>query len=109
MKKRKIYSECVNAKIARNQSGKRWQAVFVYALDAHGIKGYELKKHFFMPGGEVDKAHPFVSACVKKAGELLDRAEEPIRRFLRAMLPGGGGRGDGDHRAGQSGSGTYGG
>lgn len=74
MKKRKIYSECVNAKIARNQSGKRWQAVFVYALDAHGIKGYELKKHFFMPGGEVDKAHPFVSACVKKAGELLDRA-----------------------------------
>ena len=78
MKKRKIYSECVNAKIARNQSGKRWQAVFVYALDAHGIKGYELKKHFFMPGGEVDKAHPFVSACVKKAGELLDRAEEPM-------------------------------
>lgn len=48
------------------------------ALDAHGIKGYELKKHFFMPGGEVDKAHPFVSACVKKAGELLDRAEEPM-------------------------------
>lgn len=78
MKKRKIYSECVNAKIARNQSSKRWQAVFVYALDAHGIKGYELKKHFFMPGGEVDKAHPFVSACVKKAGELLDRAEEPM-------------------------------
>ncbi|MFR8176716.1 MAG: hypothetical protein ACLVB5_06425 [Christensenellales bacterium] len=52
--------------------------MFVYALDAHGIKGYELKKHFFMPGGEVDKAHPFVSACVKKAGELLDRAEEPM-------------------------------
>lgn len=78
MKKRKIYSECVNAKIARNQSGKRWQAVFVYALDVHGIKGYELKKHFFMPGGEVDKAHPFVSACVKKAGELLDREEEPM-------------------------------
>ena len=78
MKKRKIYSECVNAKIARNQSSKRWQAVFVYALDAHGIKGYELKKHFFMPGGEVDKAYPFVSACVKKAGELLDRAEEPM-------------------------------
>ena len=49
--------------------------MFVYALDAHGIKGYELKKHFFMPGGEVDKAHPFVSACVKKVGELLDRAE----------------------------------
>ena len=48
------------------------------ALDAHGIKGYELKKHFFMPGGEVDKAHPFVSACVKKVGELLDRAEEPM-------------------------------
>lgn len=78
MKKRKIYSDCVNAKIAWNQSGKRGQAVFVYALDAHGIKGYELKKHFFMPGGEVDKAHPFVSACVKKAGELLDRAEEPM-------------------------------
>ena len=48
------------------------------ALDAHGIKGYELRKHFFMPGGEVDKAHPFVSACVKKAGELLDREEEPM-------------------------------
>lgn len=52
--------------------------MFVYALDVHGIKGYELKKHFFMPGGEVDKAHPFVSACVKKAGKLLDRAEEPM-------------------------------
>ena len=48
------------------------------ALDAHGIKGYELKTHFFMPGGEVDKAHPFVSTCVKKTGELLDRAEEPM-------------------------------
>ena len=47
------------------------------ALDAHGIVGFELTKHFFMPGGEVAQAHPFVSACVEQAEELNERKEAP--------------------------------
>ena len=47
------------------------------ALDAHGIVGYELIKHFFMPGGEVAQAHPFVSACVEQAEKLNERKEAP--------------------------------
>ena len=47
------------------------------ALDAHGIVGYELTKHFFMPGGEVVQAHPFVSACVEQAEKLNERKEAP--------------------------------
>lgn len=47
------------------------------ALDAHGIVGFELTKHFFMPGGEVAQAHPFVSACVKQAEKLNERKEAP--------------------------------
>ena len=47
------------------------------ALDAHGIVGYELTKHFFMPGGEVVQAHPFVSACVEQAEKLNKRKEAP--------------------------------
>ena len=47
------------------------------ALDAHGIVGYELTKHFFMPGGEVAQAHPFVSACVEQAEKLNERQEAP--------------------------------
>ena len=47
------------------------------ALDAHGIVGFELTKHFFMPGGEVAQAHPFVSACVEQAGKLNERKEAP--------------------------------
>lgn len=47
------------------------------ALDAHGIVGYELTKHFFMPGGEVAQAHPFVSACVEQAEKLNERKEAP--------------------------------
>lgn len=45
------------------------------ALDAHGIVGFELTKHFFMPGGEVAQAHPFVSACVEQAEKLNERKE----------------------------------
>ena len=47
------------------------------ALDAHGIVGYELTKHFFMPGGEVAQVHPFVSACVEQAEKLNERKEAP--------------------------------
>ena len=47
------------------------------ALDAHGIVGFELAKHFFMPGGEVAQAHPFVSACVEQAEKLNERKEAP--------------------------------
>lgn len=47
------------------------------ALDAHGIVGFELTKHFFMPGGEVAQAHPFVSACVEQAERLNERKEAP--------------------------------
>ena len=47
------------------------------ALDAHGSVGYELTKHFFMPGGEVAQAHPFVSACVEQAEKLNERKEAP--------------------------------
>lgn len=47
------------------------------ALDAHGIVGYELTKHFFMSGGEVAQAHPFVSACVEQAEKLNERKEAP--------------------------------
>ena len=47
------------------------------ALDAHGIVGFELTKHFFMPGGEVAQAHPFVSACVEQAETLNERKEAP--------------------------------
>ena len=47
------------------------------ALDAHGIVGFELTKHFFMPGGEVAQAHPFVSACVAQAEKLNERKEAP--------------------------------
>ncbi len=47
------------------------------ALDAHGIVGFELTKHFFMPGGEVAQAHPFVSACVEQAEKLDERKEAP--------------------------------
>ena len=47
------------------------------ALDAHGIVGYELTKHFFMPGGEVAQAHPFVSACVEQTEKLNERKEAP--------------------------------
>lgn len=47
------------------------------ALDAHGIVGFELTKHFFMPGGEVAQAHPFVSACVEQAEKLNERKEAP--------------------------------
>lgn len=47
------------------------------ALDVHGIVGYELTKHFFMPGGEVAQAHPFVSACVEQAEKLNERKEAP--------------------------------
>lgn len=47
------------------------------ALDAHGIVGFELTKHFFMPGGEVAQAHPFVSACVEQAEKLNERKEVP--------------------------------
>ena len=47
------------------------------ALDAHGIVGYELIKHFFMPGGEMAQAHPFVSACVEQAEKLNERKEAP--------------------------------
>lgn len=47
------------------------------ALDAHGIAGFELTKHFFMPGGEVAQAHPFVSACVEQAEKLNERKEAP--------------------------------
>lgn len=47
------------------------------ALDAHSIVGFELTKHFFMPGGEVAQAHPFVSACVEQAEKLNERKEAP--------------------------------
>ena len=47
------------------------------ALDAHGIVGFEWTKHFFMPGGEVAQAHPFVSACVEQAEKLNERKEAP--------------------------------
>lgn len=47
------------------------------AFDAHGIVGFELTKHFFMPGGEVAQAHPFVSACVEQAEKLNERKEAP--------------------------------
>lgn len=47
------------------------------ALDAHGIVGFELTKHFFMPGGEVAQDHPFVSACVEQAEKLNERKEAP--------------------------------
>ena len=47
------------------------------ALDAHCIVGFELTKHFFMPGGEVAQAHPFVSACVEQAEKLNERKEAP--------------------------------
>lgn len=47
------------------------------ALDAHGVVGFELTKHFFMPGGEVAQAHPFVSACVEQAEKLNERKEAP--------------------------------
>ena len=47
------------------------------ALDAHGIVGFELTKHFFMPGGEVAQAHPFVSASVEQAEKLNERKEAP--------------------------------
>lgn len=47
------------------------------ALDAHGIVGFELTKHFFMPGGEVAQVHPFVSACVEQAEKLNERKEAP--------------------------------
>ena len=47
------------------------------ALDAHGIVGFELTEHFFMPGGEVAQAHPFVSACVEQAEKLNERKEAP--------------------------------
>ena len=47
------------------------------ALDAHGIVGFEFTKHFFMPGGEVAQAHPFVSACVEQAEKLNERKEAP--------------------------------
>lgn len=47
------------------------------ALDVHGIVGFELTKHFFMPGGEVAQAHPFVSACVEQAEKLNERKEAP--------------------------------
>lgn len=47
------------------------------ALDAHGIVGFELTKHFFMPGGEVAQTHPFVSACVEQAEKLNERKEAP--------------------------------
>lgn len=47
------------------------------ALDAHGIVGFELTKHFFMPGGEVAQAYPFVSACVEQAEKLNERKEAP--------------------------------
>ena len=47
------------------------------ALDAHGIVGFELTKNFFMPGGEVAQAHPFVSACVEQAEKLNERKEAP--------------------------------
>lgn len=47
------------------------------ALDAHGIVGFELTKHFFMPGGEVAQAHPFVSACVEQDEKLNERKEAP--------------------------------
>ena len=47
------------------------------ALDTHGIVGFELTKHFFMPGGEVAQAHPFVSACVEQAEKLNERKEAP--------------------------------
>lgn len=49
-----------------------------HALDAHNLKDYEIEKRFFMPGGEVDKAHPFVSACIEKANKLLARDEKPV-------------------------------
>lgn len=47
------------------------------ALDTHGIVGFELTKHFFMPGGEVAQAHPFVSACVEQVEKLNERKEAP--------------------------------
>ena len=47
------------------------------ALDTHGIVGFELTKYFFMPGGEVAQAHPFVSACVEQAEKLNERKEAP--------------------------------
>lgn len=47
------------------------------AFDAHGIVGFELTKHFFMPGGEVAQVHPFVSACVEQAEKLNERKEAP--------------------------------
>lgn len=47
------------------------------ALDVHGIVGFELTKHFFMPGGEVAQVHPFVSACVEQAEKLNERKEAP--------------------------------
>ena len=47
------------------------------ALDAHGIVGFELTKHFFMPGGEVAQAHPFVSDCVDQAVKINERKEAP--------------------------------
>lgn len=47
------------------------------ALDTHGIVGFELTKHFFMPGGEVAQVHPFVSACVEQAEKLNERKEAP--------------------------------
>lgn len=45
------------------------------ALEAAGK--YEIREHFFLPGGETDSSHPFVRRCCAIGEKLLHREQKP--------------------------------
>lgn len=42
------------------------------------IEEYEIKQHFFMPGGEIDKQHKFVKLCCEIGEKIFKKKQEPI-------------------------------
>jgi acetylornithine deacetylase/succinyl-diaminopimelate desuccinylase-like protein len=53
------------------------QDILRRALQRGGQKSFKLENHFFMPGGQLDACHPFVSACCRIAAEIFGREETP--------------------------------
>lgn len=42
-----------------------------------GIGRYQINTHFYMPGGEISRCHPYVKMCCKIGEELLQREQKP--------------------------------
>lgn len=42
------------------------------------IREYKIKKHFYMPGGEISSQHKYVKKCCEISGDILHRKQIPV-------------------------------